>query len=101
PRIAPRPPAERKPQYNLVDLEQARMEASMIPGAKSTASGRQRVVVNGLEPDQASPGWQYPQAMLSAVLPQQQPFRDAAGQKTVTLAFLPDEDEEHLLLHRV
>lgn len=101
PRIAPRPSAERKPQNNLVDLEQARIEASMIPGTQPVVSGRQRVVVGGLEPDQAPPGWQYPQAMLSAVLPQQQPFRDSAGEKMVTLAFLPDEDEEHLLLHRV
>lgn len=101
PRIAPRPALQRNPQQNLVDLEQARMEASMLPVATPVASGRRRVVVAGLEQDQAAPAWQSPQAMLSAVLPQQQPFRDSAGQRTVMLVLRPDEDEENLLLYRM
>src|SRR5690606_33532638 len=55
----------------------------------------------GLEPDEAAPAWQYPKAMLSAVLPQQQPFRDSAGDRSTTLVFRPDEDEGQLLLYRV
>lgn len=39
--------------------------------------------------------------MLSAVLPQQQPFRDSAGDRSTTLVFRPDEDEGQLLLYRV
>lgn len=101
PRISPRSQVDRKPQQSLVDLEQARMAGSMLPRAPQIAGSRRRVVVAGLEPDEAAPAWQYPRAMLSAVLPQQQPFRDSAGQKTVTLVFRPDEDEEKLLLYRV
>jgi CRISPR-associated endonuclease/helicase Cas3 len=48
----------------------------------------------------AAASWRYPQASLTGLLPQQQPFRrDPLA--TVTLAFLPDEDEEELVLHRI
>ncbi|WP_343122236.1 hypothetical protein [Rhodanobacter sp. 115] len=50
--------------------------------------------------DYAAACWQHPQAALSGVLPQQQPFRDDARPDT-TLAWLPDEDEDALKLHRV
>jgi CRISPR-associated endonuclease/helicase Cas3 len=52
------------------------------------------------EPDEAALVWQYPQAALTGVLPQQQPFRYDT-QQTATLAFLPDDDGERLVLHRV
>jgi len=46
--------------------------------------------------------WQYPQAALTGVLPQQQPFR-ADTMKTTTLAWLSadDADEDTLVPHRV
>ncbi|MFC0665663.1 type I-F CRISPR-associated helicase Cas3f [Azotobacter chroococcum] len=92
PRIRPRARDDWRPKQRLVDLEQARMADCMLPSAED-AEG-ERGVLN------AASGWQQPQAALTGVLPQQQPFRDDA-MPTTTLVFLPDEDEEHLVLHRV
>ena len=95
PRIRPLPRTAWQPKQRLVDLEHARMADCMLPPMATE---------NGLEtpraPLNAASAWQYPQAALTGVLPQQQPFRDDS-MPTVTLAFLPDEDEEHLVLHRV
>ena len=77
------------------------MAASMLPRPPQQAASRRRMVNSGLEPDEAAPAWQYPRAMLSAVLPQQQPFRDSTGQRSTTLVFRPDEEEESLLLYRI
>lgn len=103
PRIQPR--AELKPRQRWVDLEHARLRAGLLPRAVAPArcSGRR-----GTQPaaqqslrDHAAACWQYPQAALSGVLPQQQPFRDDP-QRDVTLAWLPDEvDADVLKLHRV
>lgn len=101
PRIFPRSQDDRRPGQNLVDLEHARMDATMYPRPIQQASSRRRVVQPGLEQDEAAPAWQYSKAMLSAVLSQQQPFRDSSGVKTCTLVFRPNEDEENLLLFRV
>lgn len=101
PRVLPRPVDERSPQGNLVDLEHARMAASMLPRQLPEATSRRNRQKFQLEKDEAAPAWKYPQAMLTAVLPQQQPFRDSSTVKTHTLVFLPDEDDERLLLHRV
>lgn len=101
PRVNPRPASEQLPQQYLVDLEHARMAKAMYPHPPQVASSRRRVVARGLEQDEAAPAWQYSRAMLTAALPQQQPFRDSAGAKTDTLAFLPDDDEEELLLHQI
>jgi CRISPR-associated endonuclease/helicase Cas3 len=87
-----------------VDLEHARLRAGMLPmsAESSSTSGRR-----GLRPkpqlprDYAAACWQHPQAALSGVLPQQQPFRDDARPDT-TLVWLPDEDEgDALKLYRV
>ncbi|MFT4267122.1 MAG: type I-F CRISPR-associated helicase Cas3f [Xenophilus sp.] len=91
PRIRPRPPAQWQAKQRLVDLEHARMAERMLP---QNAPDAAPIGLN------AASAWQYPQAALTGVLPQQQPFR-ADSQRTVTLAFLPDEEEEHLRLHRV
>jgi len=40
--------------------------------------------------------WEYPQAALTGVLPQQQPFREDV-RLTVTLAWLPEEDDDETL----
>ncbi|WP_249935033.1 type I-F CRISPR-associated helicase Cas3f [Azotobacter chroococcum] len=92
PRIRPRARDDWRPKQRLVDLEQARMADCMLPSAEG-AEG-ERGVLN------AASGWQHPQAALTGVLPQQQPFRDDA-MPTTTLVFLPDDDEEHLVLHRI
>jgi CRISPR-associated endonuclease/helicase Cas3 len=100
PRIRPRLAPERRPRERWVDLEHARIEAALLPRAPSASPSRRRAVFSSaLESDQAAPAWQYPQAALTGVLPQQQPFR-ADDQRRTVLAFLPDDDEE-LQPHRV
>jgi CRISPR-associated endonuclease/helicase Cas3 len=94
PRIRPLPRADWHPKQRLVDLEHARMADCMLPPSAADGAETPRPTLN------ATSGWRYPQAALIGVLPQQQPFRDNP-MPTVTLAFLPDEDEEHLVLHRV
>ncbi len=105
PRIRPRPASERRPRDNWIDLEHARMDAAMqsVPAPVSTSSGRRpgsRGPAWQWQRDLASLGWQFPRATLLGVLAQQQAFRedDLPGR---TLVFLPDEDEETLLAHRV
>lgn len=102
PRIRPRPAAERQPRQRWVDLEQARISAGMLPQpcpAKPTSS-RRSPAAPVLERDQAAVAWQFPQAALTGVLSQQQPFR-ADDHTDAVLAFLPDADEEALLPYRV
>lgn len=101
PRILPRPFEAQQPQRNLVDLEHTRMRAAMQPRASDeTASRRRGAKAAGLARDHAAPAWQYPQAALIGVLPQQQPFREDNERRTA-LVFLPDEDEASLIAHRV
>jgi CRISPR-associated endonuclease/helicase Cas3 len=99
PRIRPRAKADWQPQRRFVDLEQTRIAAAMGAIDSEAPRGR-RSPRPPLQRDQAAAAWQYPQASLTGLLPQQQPFREQTT-KTVTLAFLPDEDEEELLLKRV
>ena len=95
PRIQPRPSKIWRTRHSLVDLEQARTALSMLP-VPATAENQ----IPPVEQDQAYIAWKYPQAALTGVLPQQQRFRRQAMQAT-TLAFLPDDEGERLLLHRV
>lgn len=98
PRIQPRPqPWQDK--TNLVDLEHARMANQMLPKERGEQVSRFAKPI-GAELNAACV-WQYPQASLTWSLPQQQPFRDNSQQQEITLVFLPDEDEEQLLLHRI
>lgn len=100
PRIQPRPPSELQPTCSLVDLEHARMTERMLPKAPSAeAVSTRRRSAPRMSLDAAS-AWLYPRALLSWVLPQQQPFRDDAGRET-DLLFLPDDDEEKLVIHRI
>lgn len=104
PRICPRSPAERQPQHNWLDLEHARIEEAMKPVPETVAtaastSARRRPIWKW-QRELASPNWQFPRASLLGVLPQQQPFRED-NLPDMTLVFLPDEDEETLLAHRV
>ncbi len=95
PRIQPRPSKEWKTRHSLVDLEHYRTAMSMIP-TRQPAGALQPPLAR----DQAHASWKYPQAALTGVLPQQQPFRHDPLAST-TLVFLPDEEGEQLRLHRV
>ncbi len=100
PRVWPRPDDALQPRERWVDLEHARIRATMLPAppAPAPTSSRRRSAQPSLE---APACWQYPQTALIGVLPQQQPFRNDAS-PDVTLAWLPDEDEEGgLKSHRV
>lgn len=98
PRIRPRPEAEWAVGERLVDLEHARIAASLLPRERVPPSVRSQG--GAIERDEAAWSWLHPQAALTGVLPQQQPFREDA-QPQVTLVFLPDDEEEGLILHRV
>lgn len=111
PRIRPRPGSERQPNNNWIDLEHARMEAAMQPVSVSAsastpapASGRSRARPGGpswqWQRDLAALGWQFPQVTLLGMLAQQQPFRED-NLPDMTLVFLPDDEEETLIAHRV
>ncbi len=97
PRIQPGPqPWQDK--TSLVDLEHARLAKRMLPQAYEIPRSRgQKPPVTELN---AACAWEYPQAALTWALPQQQPFREDTGRET-TLVFLPDDDEECLVLHRI
>jgi len=101
PRIRPRA-AELQPRERWVDLEHARIRAAMLPAPPAVARSTRRSAapVAGLEPDYVPASWLRPQAALTGVLPQQQPFRDDAI-PTTTLVWLPGEDEDELVPHRV
>lgn len=102
PRIQPRA-TELQPRERWVDLEQARIRAAMqpVPPVPATHSTRRNAAPAArLERDYAPAAWEHPQAALAGVLPQQQPFRHDE-QPGTTLAWLPNEDEDDLLPHRV
>ncbi len=100
PRIQPRPASDWQPKQSLVDLEHARLAAQMLPKLRDNP----RPVARGVKPTEqrldAACAWQFPQAALTWVLPQQQPFRANTAEE-VELVFLPDDDEEELRLHRI
>lgn len=99
PRIQPRPSPQ--PKSSLVDLEHARLVDCMLPKARDATA---RPAGRGVKPASAgldaACAWQFPKAALTWALPQQQPFRDDPG-RDIELVFLPDEDEEQLVLHRI
>jgi CRISPR-associated endonuclease/helicase Cas3 len=95
PRIRPRASNDWQPRHRLSDLEQARTGCSMLPLQRATNER-----LPPIEPDQSFLAWQFPNAALTGVLPQQQPFRDDSMRRT-RLAFLPDDEEEALQLQRV
>lgn len=97
-----------KPQERLMHLEHARMRQQMLPQAAVPAPtggrhARSPIGVAPLPKANASTWWKLPpkDALLTGLLQQQQPFRDDAGQREVTLVLLPDEDGEKDVLHQV
>ncbi|MDH0897416.1 MULTISPECIES: type I-F CRISPR-associated helicase Cas3f [unclassified Pseudomonas] len=100
PRIQPRPEQERQPKRSLVDLEHARMAERMLPKPRNAPPAASRFAKPADFDLDAACAWQFPRAALTWALPQQQPFRDDPGRET-ELLFLPDEDQERLLIHRI
>jgi CRISPR-associated endonuclease/helicase Cas3 len=108
PRILCPPPGTLKPQAQLMHLEHARMGQQMLPQpvAPAPTGGRHARGPIGAAPPpkaNASTWWKLPpkDALLTALLQQEQPFRDDAGQREVALVLLPDEDGERAVLHQV
>jgi CRISPR-associated endonuclease/helicase Cas3 len=92
-------PATLLHQERLVDLEHARLRAEMLPlnKAKQAQLGSRARAAPATAPApalNASTWWHQPaqDTLLSAVLPQQQPFRKAPQPDDITLVLLPDED---------
>lgn len=101
PRIQPHTQLE--PHERWVDLEHARLRDGLLPKPTVPTASSSRRSNGGQKPSFETPAcWQHPQAALTGVLPQQQPFREDT-MKTTTLAWLPvgDEDEDKLEPHRV
>jgi CRISPR-associated endonuclease/helicase Cas3 len=95
-------------QERLVDLEHARLRAEMLPRnkAKQAQLGSRARTVPATAPTlalNASTWWQQPaqDTLLSAVLPQQQPFRKAPQPDDITLVLLTDEEGTTDELHEV
>lgn len=101
PRIQPGTTETWRPRHNLVDLEHARISTQMLPKDRS---GLGKPTPRGVKPAafelDAACAWQYPHAALTWVLPQQQPFRESSLRE-IEVLWLPDEDEENLVLHRI
>ena len=76
------------------------------PAVSARATGRHARGPANAAPIQqanASTWWKLPpkDALLTGLLPQQQPFRDDSGKRELTLVLLPDENGEHDVLHQV
>ncbi|NEX23058.1 type I-F CRISPR-associated helicase Cas3 [Thiorhodococcus mannitoliphagus] len=110
PRIVSPASAALRPRERLVDLEHARMRHEMLPQQRVAATkplgSRARAAAARAVPEptlNASTWWQQApeDALLTALLPQRQPFRKEPDRRDITLALLPDEDGENALLHQV
>jgi CRISPR-associated endonuclease/helicase Cas3 len=108
PRIVARPTAQLQPRARLVDLEHTRMDKTMLvqaPGAVPVIAGQRqrRAAITGTPSElNATSWWHLPpaDALLTAVLPQQQPFRlDTV--KRVDLELRPNADENGYELVRL
>jgi CRISPR-associated endonuclease/helicase Cas3 len=108
PRIISSETAALRPNERLVDLEHARMCNTMLPQRVATAKplGSRARAAATVVPKyvlNASTWWQQAprDALLTAVLQQQQPFRKEPFPRDITLTLLPDESGENALLHQV
>lgn len=104
PRIVSASLDQMQPTHRLVDLEHTRMRHTMLAVApEAAASGRyaKRGEQAGPRLNSAS-WWSLPpaDALLTGVLPQQQPFRRDEGLEKVDLVLLPDEDATDYQLHQ-
>ncbi len=100
PRIAEAPPPL-KPQQRLADLEHARTAAEVLraePAAAAPAGRRVRASAQSVHRRLNAASWwsEAPQdALTTALLPQQQRFRDDSDAPEVELRLLPNEDGDN------
>ena len=96
PRIVSAAPDKLQPGYRLVDLEHARMGHTMLVASPVVAaSGRYtRRAEQAPAALNAASWWNLPpaDALLTGLLPQQQPFRRKDGIEQIDLVLVPDED---------
>ncbi|WP_420467657.1 type I-F CRISPR-associated helicase Cas3f [Panacagrimonas sp.] len=104
PRILARAEVDLRPNENLGDLEHHRLARDMLPSQIPAKPLSSRELRAGLKPQlpaiNASSAWSLPDASLTAVLPQQQPFRDDPIPR-VELVLRPNEDEDDYELFRI
>ena len=102
PRILPKPDEALQPTARLVDLEHARIQFQMRPqtGEAELSDYQRRKGRRPTPPINATTHWLRPGVSLTAVLPQQQPFRYDPKPK-VDVVLLPNEEGEDYILHRV
>ena len=108
PRIVERLMAEQRPQQRLVDLEHARTRWQMLPAPPAAAPTPEEIRrARGAVPPQrprlnAASWWHLPaqDALLTAFLPQQQPFREN-NSSDVDLVLMPNEDGDDFDLERI
>ena len=102
PRILPKPDEALQPTARLVDLEHARIQNQMRPqtGEAELSDYQRRKGARPVPPINATTHWLRPGVSLTAVLPQQQPFRHDPKPK-VDVVLLPDEEGEDFALYRV
>ncbi|MDD2874921.1 MAG: type I-F CRISPR-associated helicase Cas3, partial [Azoarcus sp.] len=102
PRILPKPDEALQPTARLVDLEHTRIQYQMRPqtGDAELSDYQRRKGARPAPPINATTHWLRSGVSLTAVLPQQQPFRYDPKPK-VDATLLPDEEGEDYALHRV
>ncbi len=106
PRIVAPQPEALQPQLRLVDLEHARMRATMLvqKAGQPDPGRRSRRFAAATEPPLSAATWwnaNPEDALLTALLPQMQPFRRETGAPQVDLVLLPNDDGDDFLLHRI
>lgn len=94
-----------EPTANLVDLEHVRLAAQMLPTTGGMKEPTARELRLGIRPEppplNATTFWVQPQARLTAILSQQQPFRHNDSRPDTELALLINEDDDDYALNRV
>lgn len=113
PRVLARPESELRPQDSLIDLEHRRLQQCMVAPPVGVApeptptgaplSKRERHKIRQAEapaPLGAYSWYSLPRAPLTAVLPQQQPFRHDTT-KRVDLVLMPDDSGERYELQQI
>ena len=103
PRIISRPDDQLQPKQRLVDLEHVRLARQMLvqPSGPPLTERQLRAGAKPAIPAiNASSHWALPEAWLTAVLPQQQPFRYDPVPR-VDLVLLPNDDGDDYELTRI
>lgn len=92
------------PESSLVDLEHHRLSMQMLPPPPLREPTPKELRL-GITPEPPAPNatsfWSHPQAWLTAVLSQQQPFRRSDPRREAELVLLPNEECDDYVLNRV